>query len=203
MKTQIFERPGTAATQSLPNHIRRRKEKGSLRRTWQPQEKGTPMWNTPLGHYDPAMGRKGRSGPGALRHRVLGSAYQQRNGTPNGHSTGAQEQTNPDSELLQGRSPRKRRKGNWGIGPETPSALHSGNLRSSTTGTWSGRFSALLVDLSAPPARSMGIRRHEVQQPPHQEKKISVPTQTGVRCIESIGKNLRFQFGIDRQLACR
>jgi len=37
----------------------------------------------------------------------------------------------------------------------------------------------------------------------HQEKKISVPTETGVRCVESIGKNLRFQFGGDRQLACR
>ena len=37
----------------------------------------------------------------------------------------------------------------------------------------------------------------------HQEKKISVPTETGVRCVESVGKNLRFQFGVDRQLACR
>jgi len=75
MKTWIFERPGTAATRSLLNRMRRRKEKGGLPRTRQPQEKGTLMWNTPLGRYDPAMGRKRRSGPGALRHRVLGSAY--------------------------------------------------------------------------------------------------------------------------------
>ena len=32
----------------------------------------------------------------------------------------------------------------------------------------------------------------------HQEKKISVPTETGVRYVESVGKNLRFQFGVDR-----
>ena len=37
----------------------------------------------------------------------------------------------------------------------------------------------------------------------HQEKKISVQTDTGVRCVESVGKNLRFQIGVDRQLACR
>ena len=165
MKTRIIERPGTAATRSLPIRMRRRKEKAGFRRARQPQEKGTPLWNMPLGRYDPTMRRKGRSAPGALRHRVLVSAYQQRNSRPNGHTTGAQEQTNPDSELLRGRCPRKRRKRNRGIGPETPSALHSGNLRGSTTGTWSGHFSALLVDLSTPPARSVGIRRHEVQQP--------------------------------------
>jgi len=37
----------------------------------------------------------------------------------------------------------------------------------------------------------------------HPEKKISVPTETDVRCVESVGKNLRFQFGVDRQLACQ
>jgi len=166
MKTRIFERQGTAATRSLPNCRGRRKEKGSLGRTRQPQEKRTPMWNTPPSHHDLALGRKERSSPGALRHRVLGSGYQQRNGRLNRHTTGAQEQADPDPKLLWGRSPRMRRKGNRGIGPETPLAQHSGNLRSNTTGTWSGHFLALLVDLSAPPTRSVGVRRHEVQQPP-------------------------------------
>jgi len=184
MRTRIFQRPGIAVTRSLSKRIRRRKKKGGLRRTKQPQEKRTPMWNTSSGRYDPAMGRKRRSSPGALRYRVLGRAHQQGNQTPNGQTTGTQGQTDSDSELLRGRSSREWRKGNCGTGPKTLSALHAGNFRSSTTGARCGRFSTLLVDLPAPSARSMGIHRHEVQQPPvparlHEVGSKRVFTDTG------------------------
>jgi len=86
MRTRVFERQGFAATRSLSKRMQCRKEKGTLRRTKQPQEKKTPMWNMSSGHYDPAMGRKKRGSLSALRYRVLGPTHQQGNGTPNGHT---------------------------------------------------------------------------------------------------------------------
>jgi hypothetical protein len=94
---------------------------------------------------------------------MLNSSDQQLSHKQLKHSISGTQIQHRRSKLYQRNCTRSRGKIHQTTTPTAPRALHSGNLRSSPFGTWSGCVPALLVDLEAQTTRRLRFRQPTVR----------------------------------------